>query len=105
MLAPELVDELRTIAYCEVAKPKNRVSALNSLMKNNEDTVKVRATLYGIATDIHTPDDVKVRAIDLLSKLDTAQAPKELSAEEIAIAEQSLMEMYVGTTNPNTRTI
>ena len=105
MLAPELVDELRTIAYCEVAKPKNRVSALNSLMKNNEDTVKVRATLYGIATDIHTPDDVKVRAIDLLSKLDTAQAPKELSAEEIATAEQSLMEMYVGTTNPNTRTI
>lgn len=105
MLAPELVDELRTIAYCEVAKPKNRVSALNSLMKNNEDTVKVRATLYEIATDIHTPDDVKVRAIDLLSKLDTAQAPKELSAEEIATAEQSLMEMYVGTTNPNTRTI
>lgn len=102
MLAPELVDELRTIAYCEAAKPKNRVSALNSLIKANEDTVRVRATLYEIATDIHTPDDVKVRAIDLLSKLDTAQAPKELSAEEIATAEQSLMEMYVGTTNPNT---
>lgn len=102
MLAPELVDELRTIAYCDVAKPKNRVSALNSLIKANEDTVRVRATLYEIATDIHTPDDVKVRAIDLLSKLDTAQAPKELSAEEIATAEQSLMEMYVGTTNPNT---
>lgn len=102
MLAPELVDELRTIAYCEAAKPKNRVSALNSLIKANEDTVRVRATLYEIATDIHTPDDVKVRAIDLLSKLDTAQAPKELSADEIATAEQSLMEMYVGTTNPNT---
>lgn len=102
MLAPELVDELRTIAYCGAAKPKNRVSALNSLIKANEDTVRVRATLYEIATDIHTPDDVKVRAIDLLSKLDTAQAPKELSADEIATAEQSLMEMYVGTTNPNT---
>ena len=105
MLAPELLDELRAIAYCGVAKPKNRVSALNSLVKANEDSTRVRATLYEIATDIHTPDDVKVRAIDILSKLDTAQPPKELSADEIATAQQELMEMYVGTPTTNSRKI
>lgn len=101
MLAPELIDELQSIAYCDVAKPKNRVSALNSLSKAGVDTTRVRATLYEIATDIHTPDDVKVRAIDLLNKLETTMAPRELSSEEIASAELSLMEQYVGNSKPN----
>lgn len=105
MLAPELVDELRAIAYCEMAKPKNRVSALNSLSKAGVDTPKVRKVLYELATDMNTPDDVKVRAIDLLAKLQTDETPKDLSATEVEALQQSLMEQYVGNTQPSTRKI
>ena len=102
MLAPELIDELRTIAYCDVAKPKNRVSALAELAKEGTDSSKVRAVLYELATDIQTPDDVKVRAISLLGKLQAKDPPKELSKAEEQALSQSLMEQYVGinTNNP-----
>lgn len=98
MIAPELADELRLIAYAPQAKPINRVNALNLLAKNSLDTVKVRDTLYSLATDNSTPDSVKVRAIDLLDKLDISTAPKDLAADEAANLEQSLLEQYVGTT-------
>lgn len=98
MIANELADELRLIAFCDKAKPANRVGALASLSRNGLDTVRVRDTLYSIATDITTPDSVKIRAIDLLDKLDISSAPKELSANEAADLEQNLMEQYVGTT-------
>lgn len=98
MIAPELADELRLIAYAPMAKPINRVNALNLLAKNSLDTVKVRDTLYSLATDTSTPDSVKVRAIDLLDKLDISTAPKDLAADEAANLEQSLLEQYVGTT-------
>lgn len=98
MLAPELIDELRLIAFCDMAKPVNRVAALNSLARNGVDTTKVRDTLYSLATDITTPDSVKVRAIDLLDKLDITSAPTELSPDEATSIEQSLLEKYVGTT-------
>lgn len=96
MIAPELADELRMIAFSDMAKPVNRVAALTSLARNGLDTNKVRDTLYALATDIHTPDSVKVRAIDLLDKLDITAAPKELAADEAANLEQSLLEQYVG---------
>jgi hypothetical protein len=105
MLAPELLDELRAIAYCEVAKPKNRVSALNSLSKAGVDTPKVRKVLYELATDMSTPDDVKVRAIDLLAKLQTDETPKDLDATEVAALQQSLMEQYVGDPKSSTGTL
>lgn len=105
MLAPELLDELRAIAYCEVAKPKNRVSALNSLSKAGVDTPKVRKVLYKLATDMTTPDDVKVRAIDLLAKLQTDETPKDLDANEVKALQQSLMEQYVGDPKPSTGTL
>lgn len=98
MIAPELADELRLIAYAPMAKPINRVNALNLLAKNSLDTIKVRDTLYSLATDTSTPDSVKVRAIDLLDKLDISTAPKDLAADEAADLEQSLLEQYVGTT-------
>lgn len=105
MLAPELLDELRAIAYCEVAKPKNRVSALNSLSKAGVDTPKVRKVLYELATDMTTPDDVKVRAIDLLAKLQTDETPKDLDATEVEALQQSLMEQYVGDPKSSTGTL
>lgn len=105
MLAPELLDELRAIAYCEVAKPKNRVSALNSLSKAGVDTPKVRKVLYELATDMSTPDDVKVRAIDLLAKLQTDETPKDLDATEVEVLQQSLMEQYVGDPKSSTGTL
>lgn len=101
MLAPELLEELRTIAYCEVAKPKNRVSALAELAKESVDSSKVRKTLYELATDINTPDDQKVRAISLLGKLQSKDPPKELNDDEAQALEQSLMEKYVGTNRTN----
>lgn len=96
MIAAELVDELRMIAYRPEAKPLNRLNALSALAKNGTDTVRVRDTLYALATDISTPDSIKVRAIDLLDKLDITAAPKELAADEAATLEQSLLEQYVG---------
>lgn len=105
MLAPELLDELRAIAYCEVAKPKNRVSALNSLSKAGVDTPKVRKVLYELATDMSTPDDVKVRAIDLLAKLQTDETPKDLDTTEVEALQQSLMEQYVGDPKSSTGTL
>lgn len=105
MLAPELLDELRAIAYCEVAKPKNRLAALNSLSKAGVDTPKVRKVLYELATDMSTPDDVKVRAIDLLAKLQTDETPKDLDATEVEALQQSLMEQYVGDPKSSTGTL
>lgn len=96
MIADELVDELRMIAYCDQAKCQARVAALGSLARNGKDTKKVRATLYSIATDKYTPDTLKVRAIDLIDKLDISTAPQELTAEEAAATEQSLLAQYVG---------
>lgn len=98
MLAPELIDELRLIAYFDMAKPVNRVGALASLARNGVDTRRVRDTLYSLATDSITPDSVKVRAIDLLDKLDISTAPKELTTEQAVDLEQSLLEQYVRTT-------
>lgn len=98
MLSNELLNELRMIAYAEQAKPAARVAACASLARNGQDTVKVRSALYSLATDINTPDSIKVRAIDLLDKLEASTAPTELSAEEAAAREKSLLEQYVGTT-------
>lgn len=96
MIAQELVDELRLIAFSDMAKAANRVAACNSLARNGLDTNRVRETLFTIATDITTPDSVKVRAIDLLDKLEIQEPPKELSVEDQASLEQSLLEQYVG---------
>lgn len=101
MLALELLEELRTIAYCEAAKPKNRVSALAELAKESVDSSKVRKTLYELATDINTPDDQKVRAISLLGKLQLKDPPRELSDGEVQALQQSLTEQYVGTNRTN----
>lgn len=98
MIADELADELRMIAYSDMAKPVNRVSALASLARNGIDPKRVQSTLYSIATDVSTPDSVKVRAIDLLDKYDFSAAPQELAPEEAAKLEQSLLEQYVGQT-------
>lgn len=98
MLAPELQEELRLIAYCDMAKPANRVAALASLARNGLDSAKVRDNLFSIATDISTPDSVKVRAIDLLDKLDITTAPQELEPDKVADLEKSLLERYAGTT-------
>lgn len=98
MISPELENELKLIAYCDVAKPANRVAALSSLARNGIDLKRVRETLYSIATDISTPDSVKIRAIDLIDKLDISTAPKELEAEDAKALEQSLLDKYVGTT-------
>lgn len=105
MLAPELIEELRVIAFCPAAKPVNRVAACNSLYRDGTDVDRVRATLYELATDASTPDAVKVRAIDLLAKIDLSKAPKELADNEIADLEQSLMRQYVGETQSDSRTI
>lgn len=102
MLSPELIDELRMIAFSELAKPVNRVAALSSLARNGVDTDKVRKTLYSLATDIATPDSVKVRAIDLLDKLDLSTAPQELSQATVAELEQTLLEQYAGKPKQNT---
>ena len=96
MLAPELADELRMIAYAPMAKPVNRVGALASLMRNGLDSVKVRDTLYSLATDCVTPDSVKIRAIDLLDKYDLSAAPTELSHDQQATLTETLMQQYVG---------
>ena len=105
MLAPELITELRTIAYCTAGKPENRVAACSSLYKQGCDVDKVRATLYGLATDINTPDKVKVRAIDLLDKIDMSQKPKEMTHAEAQAYEQSLLDEYVGNTVTNPRKV
>lgn len=98
MIADELADELRIIAYSDMAKPGNRVAALTSMARNGIDPKKVQSTLHSIATDVSTPDSVKVRAIDLLDKYDFSAAPQELAPEEAAKLEQSLLEQYVGQT-------
>ena len=105
MLAPELITELRTIAYCSAGKPDNRVAACSSLYKQGCDVDKVRATLYELATDIATPDKVKVRAIDLLDKIDMSQKPKDMTQAEAQAYEQSLLDEYVGNSNTNLRKI
>lgn len=98
MLAAELQDELRQIAYCDRAKPLARIGALNTMIRNGLDSSRVRDTLYSIATDIDTPDSVKVRAIDLLDKLDISTAPQELEPDKVPELEKNLMEKYAGTT-------
>lgn len=105
MLAPELIDELRVIAYCTAGKPTNRVSACSSLYKQGVDVDKVRSTLYELATDTFTPDKDKVRAIDLLDKIDMSQKPKEMSKAEAADYEQSLLAEYVGNSSTNSRKV
>lgn len=96
MISQELVDELKAIAFMELAKPINRVAACNSLVRNGLEIDRVRTTLFSIATDIATPDSVKVRAIDLLDKLDISTAPNELPPDKVEGLEQALMEQYVG---------
>lgn len=98
MLAPELIDELKLIAFCDAAKPVNRVGACASLARNGIELDKVKTTLFTISTDITTPDAVKIRAIDLLDKLKIDVSPKELSSHEATQLAQDLMEQYVGTT-------
>lgn len=95
MLSPDLITELKDIAFSTKAKPANRVSALSSLARNGIEHDAVRQTLYSIATDILTPDSVKVRAIDLLDKLNISEPPRQLSAEEARSLEESLREKYV----------
>lgn len=97
MIAPELADELRAIAFMPQAKPVVRVSALASLARNGIDIDRVRSTLFEIATAIKTPDSVKVRAIDLLDKLDITAKPKELSQAEAETLTDSLLKQYVRT--------
>ncbi len=98
MLAKELQEELRLIAYSDMSKPLARIGALSTLIRNGLDSARVRDTLYSIATDIDTPDSVKVRAIDLLDKLDISTAPKELEPDKVHELEKTLMEQYAGTT-------
>lgn len=98
MISQELIDELKAIAFMSIAKPVNRVAACSSLARNGLEIDRVRTTLYSIATDIATPDSVKVRAIDLLDKLDISTAPDELSSERAEELEKTLIEQYVGTT-------
>ena len=102
MIAPELIEELRLIAFIPKSKPVNRVSALASLAKNGIDLDKVRTALFSIATATDTPDSVKVRAIDLLDKLDITAKPKDLSLDEQHTMTESLLKQYVGTTQQNT---
>lgn len=98
MITQDLIDELRLIAYANQAKPTNRVMALASLLRNGIDVNRVRETLYNIATDVVTPDSVKVRAIDLLDKYEVPEQPQELSSEKAEELEHSLLEQYgVGT--------
>lgn len=102
MIAPELIEELRLIAFIPKSKPVARISALTSLARNGIDLDKVRKALFSIATAINTPDSVKVRAIDLLDKLDITAKPKNLSkAEEISMTE-SLLKQYAGSPESNT---
>lgn len=98
MLSDELIDQLREIAYCEVAKPDARVSALASLARNSIDIEEVRATLHSIGTSCATPDRIKVRAIDLLDKFDIPEKHIELKPNEVQAATESLMRKYVGNT-------
>ena len=98
MISQELVDELKAIAFMNVAKPVNRVAACSSLARNGLEIERVRTTLYSIATDIATPDSVKVRAIELLDKLDITAPPDDLAPDKAESLEQKLLEQYVGTT-------
>ena len=102
MIAPELIEELRLIAFIPTSKPVNRVSALASLARNGIDLDKVREALFSIATAINTPDSVKVRAIDLLDKLDITAKPKDLSPAEETSMTESLLKQYVGIPESNT---
>lgn len=102
MIAPELIEELRLIAFIPKSKPLTRVNALASLARNGIELDKVRETLFSIATAIDTPDSVKVRAIDLLDKLDITAKPKDLSPAEETSMTESLLKQYVGSPEPNT---
>lgn len=95
MISNELADELREIAFCEDAYPKDRVAALNSLAKQGLDVDRVRDDLYSIATSYNTPDAIKIRAIDILDKLDVRTAPKDLSKSEAERLRQDLVSEYV----------
>lgn len=101
MIAPELIEELRLIAFMPRSKPLARVSALSSLAKNGIDLDQVRTTLFSIATAVNTPDSVKVRAIDLLDKLDITAKPKDLSQTEETSMTESLLKQYVGNPESN----
>lgn len=98
MLDENLTDQLRAIAYCEMAKPAARVSALASLARNAIDIDAVRNTLYKLSTEPNTPDLIKVRAIDLLDKFDIPEKRKELAPNEIQSAAETLMRQYVTNT-------
>lgn len=98
MIADELLKELRDIAFCEDAKPANRVGACASLARNGVDLHRVQETLFEIATSLGIPDAVKIRAIDLMDKLDIQSAPRELTEQETRTAEKELLEAYVRTT-------
>lgn len=99
MLAPELIKELKLIAFAgnNKAKPSNRVAALSSLARCHVDLDRVKNELYSISTDASTPDSVRIRAIDLLDKLDIQTKPVELDEADKESLARDLMKQYVRT--------
>lgn len=96
MLRAELIDELRIIAFCEKAAAGNRVAACETLYKQGHDASRVIQTLEEIATVSMTPDSVKVRALQVLHKIDMemGKTPTMDSVDEQNLTD-ALMEQYV----------
>jgi len=69
VLSEDLLNELRTVAYCKEAKPANRVAACNSLFRQRTDTERVADTLEEMALLDETPDKYRIAAIDLLARI------------------------------------
>lgn len=97
MLKPELIDELKIIAYSDMAASNVRVQACATLYKIGSDPSKLMDVLESIASAAETSDRIKVSAIELLHKIDDAvgNTPVQQAIDEQNVKE-ALLEQYCG---------
>jgi hypothetical protein len=96
MLQDTLLKELRDIAYHPMAKPKDRISACNTLFKNSTDIPKLLETLEEIAVS-NIDDSFRIKAMDLVYRIKiTGQCEKSQEALDEESVKETLMEQYCG---------
>lgn len=104
MSTTDYIDELRIIAYNESAKPIDRVSACSSLYglldSVSTEIDKIVTVLDSIVTTSTTPDAIKIKAINLLTKISNAKPTEQKEFEDIESVKAQLMEHYIGCQTP-----
>lgn len=106
MLQDKFLDELRLIAYSDLAKASDRVSACNELYRNATDHSRIIDTLEEIAVQTGTPDSSRIKAISLLYRIRAdIGSTEQQKVADVETVKETLMELYCGTTTRCTREV